>query len=190
VGTPGAIGASTGSSKGTIRVTVRDDSNNPIVGASVVLSASGTGNQLTQPGLTDANGVATGFISSTVSEVKTIAATADNISLSQTAQITVTPATLDPAASAAVVPAGKIFQTTTIVVTGRDQFGNRVTIGGAKLILSITGANRRNRVNGSDNGDGTYTASYVPFVLGDDIITITLDNVAIAGSPYTSTVGF
>jgi len=187
---PGTIGASAGASTSTITVTVRDDSNNPVAGAVVVLSSTGTGNQVTQPGLTDANGVATGTLSSTVSEVKIISATAENVSLSQTANIAVNPGPLDPATSTAVVPAGKIFQTTTIVVTGRDQWGNRVTIGGAQLEIDVTGANRRKKFKGTDNGDGTYTGSYVPFSLGNDQIAITLNHIAIAGSPYTSTVGF
>ena len=188
--TPGTIGASSGSSSATITVTVRDDSDTPIAGASVVLAINGTGNQLVQPGTTDANGVATGTVSSTVSEVKTITAMAENVTLSQGAQVTVTPGALHPASSTAVVPPGKIFQTTTIVVTGRDQFGNRLTTGGGSLTVSVSGANRRNRINGTDNGDGTYTASYVPFALGDDIVVISLNNTPIAGNPYTSTVGF
>ena len=187
---PGTVVASSGSARGSITVTVRDDSNNPVTGATVVLSATGTGNQLTQPGVTDANGVATGSISSTVSEVKTLSAMVQNVPVSQTAQLTVTPGPLSPGKSTAVVPAGKVFQSTTIVVTGRDQFGNRLTTGGGSLIVSVSGANRRNRINGTDNGDGTYTASYVPFALGTDVVTITLDGVAIAGSPYTSSVGF
>jgi hypothetical protein len=187
---PGTIGASSGSSTTAITVTVRDDANNPIAGAVVVLSVSGSGNQITQPGLTDANGVATGSLSSTISEVKTITAVAENVSISQTASVTVNPGPLDPAASTAVVPAGKIFQPTRIVVTGRDQWGNRVTIGGAQMVMDVSGANRRNKVTGTDNGDGTYSASYFPFALGTDLIAITLDHVAIAGSPYTSPVGF
>ena len=187
---PGTIGASTGASSSTITVTVRDDGNNPVAGAVVILSASGTGNQVTQPGLTDANGVATGLLSSTISEVKTVTATAENVSLSQTAQVAVNPGPLNPTTSTAVVPAGKIFQATRIVVTGRDQWGNRVTIGGAQMVMDVSGANRRKKVKGTDNGDGTYTASYVPFALGDDIIVISLNSVPLAGNPYSSTVGF
>ena len=52
----------------TITVTARDASGNPVSGATVVLSATGTGNTLTQPaGATDASGVATGTFSSTTS---------------------------------------------------------------------------------------------------------------------------
>src|SRR5690606_8314682 len=40
----------------------------------------------------------------------------------------------------------------------------------------------------TDNGDGTYTVSYTPTVAGSDEIAITLDGVAISGSPYTSSV--
>ena len=54
-------------------VTARDANGNPIQGATVTLAASGSGNTLTQPGLTNASGVATGTLSSTVAESKTTA---------------------------------------------------------------------------------------------------------------------
>jgi adhesin/invasin len=187
---PGSIEASSGSSTSTITVTVKDDSGNPVAGAIVLLAATGGGNQLTQPGPTDANGVGTGSLSSVTAEVKTVTATADNISLASTPSVTVTPGAVDPASSTASVPGGKIFQTTTILVTARDQFGNRVLSGGATVVVTVGGANRRNPFTARDNGDGTYTGSYVPFVLGTDTIGITLNGIAISGSPYTSVVTF
>src|SRR5439155_1112609 len=53
--------ASSGSSQSTIIVTARDQFGNAIQGATVVITATGGGNAVTQPvGTTDASGVATG----------------------------------------------------------------------------------------------------------------------------------
>src|SRR5207244_10150729 len=72
-GSPGAITASTGAGASTITVTAKDASGNAIAGATVVLAATGTGNTLTQPAATtDASGVATGTISSTVAGMKPV----------------------------------------------------------------------------------------------------------------------
>jgi hypothetical protein len=82
-----------GSGSSTITVTVRDQYGNLVSGSTVVLAASGTGNTLTQPaGPTDASGVTTGTISSTVAETKTVSAAAGGTAITQTATVTVTPA--------------------------------------------------------------------------------------------------
>ena len=79
---PGSITA--GSETSTITVTARDASGNPIAGATVVLAAMGTGNTLTQPASpTDASGVATGSLSSTVAESKAISATIDGVPITE-----------------------------------------------------------------------------------------------------------
>jgi hypothetical protein len=188
---PGTITASTGSSSSTIDVTAQDAFGNPVGGVDVVFASSGTGNTLTQPqGVTSSAGLATGFLSSTVAEPKSITATMDGIAAAQAPVIVVNAAAVSPATSTAVVPAGKIFQPTIIVVTARDQFGNQIGAGGATVTMQVSGRNPRNTLVVTDNGDGTYTASYTPFGLGFDSIMITLNGTAIFGSPYGSTVGF
>jgi hypothetical protein len=56
------------------------------------------------------------------------------------------------------------------------------------LEITVTGKNPHGRFAASDNGDGSYTASYTPNTKGKDSITITLDGAPIGGSPYTSDV--
>ena len=85
---PTAIAVGTGSS--TITVTVKDQFGNPVSGSNVVLAASGSGNTLTGGGATNASGVATGTLSSTVMETKVVSATADGVAISQTASVSVT----------------------------------------------------------------------------------------------------
>jgi uncharacterized protein YjiK len=86
---PTSIAASSGSS--TITVTVKDQSGAAMSGVTVVLSATGDGNSLTQPaGATNSSGVATGTLSSTVVGTKTVSATANGTAITQTATVEVT----------------------------------------------------------------------------------------------------
>jgi hypothetical protein len=88
---PASIAAGSGSS--TITVTVRDQFGNPVSGSTVSLSATGTGNSLTQPaGPTNGSGGASGTLASTDPEVKTVSATAGGTAITQTADVTVVPA--------------------------------------------------------------------------------------------------
>jgi hypothetical protein len=65
-----------GTATSTITVTVRDAHGNPVAGRTVQLASTGTNNTLVQPaGTTDASGVATGTIASTLAETKTLTAT-------------------------------------------------------------------------------------------------------------------
>jgi hypothetical protein len=86
---PSTITVGTGTS--TITVTVKDAFGNPLAGSNVVLAATGTGNTLAGGGATNASGVATGTLSSSVSETKTVSATADGVGITQTASVTVNP---------------------------------------------------------------------------------------------------
>lgn len=158
VATPASIMASTGASLAGITVTARDAFDNPVVGANVVLTASGGGNSLIQPvGPTNPGGVATGTLSSTAAETKTVAASVAGVSLTQTAAVTVTPAvngvlvfTSQPAtavAGATITPAVK--------AAVRDAFGNTFTTFTGNVTVTL-GANP-----GSDALTGTMTKAAV-----------------------------
>ncbi len=93
----------------------------------------------------------------------------------------------DPSQTVVTVPLGMAGQPTTVVVTVRDAHGNRLPHGGETVAMSVTGANAGSpRV--TDNGDGTFTASYTPTTVGIDDITILLNGTPIPGSPFRSTV--
>src|SRR5439155_14608600 len=78
--------AETGTS--TITVTAKDGVGNPIQGATVVLAATGTGNTLTQPSATtNASGVATGTLSSTVAEDKIVSEIVNDVGRGQTESV-------------------------------------------------------------------------------------------------------
>jgi len=94
-----------------------------------------------------------------------------------------------PSNSTAVVPNGSAGSATDIVVQARDSEGNPVDIGGETVEVTVSGANNPGSLNVTDEGDGTYTAGYTPSNAGIDNVAITMNGVAISGSPYTSFVG-
>ena len=188
---PSSITASSGVSTTTVTVTARDQFGNPVSGVSVVLSATGSGNTINQPGVTNGSGVTTGTISSTVAEPKTISAVVDGMSINQTQGITVSPAAVDAASSTATVPSGGAAGSpTTVIVQGKDPFGNDVTVGGATVELTVSGSNTAGPILATDNGDGTYTVAYTPTNSGPDQLDITLNGTPISGSPFSTTVAF
>jgi hypothetical protein len=86
---PTSIAVGTGTS--TVTVTVRDANNNPVGGATVALSATGTGNTFTPAsGASNTSGVFTATLQSSVAEAKTVSATAGGTPITQTASVTVT----------------------------------------------------------------------------------------------------
>jgi hypothetical protein len=138
---PGSITASNGASSATITVTARDEFGNPIPGATVTLAASGTGNTLTQPAATtDASGVATGSLSATAAEAKTVTATVDGLVITQQASVLVTPAAADHLVflvqPTSTTTAGSSM-TPPIEVEIRDQFTNPVTSATSEVTLVI-----------------------------------------------------
>jgi Concanavalin A-like lectin/glucanases superfamily/Bacterial Ig-like domain (group 1)/IPT/TIG domain/Fibronectin type III domain len=72
-----------GASASVITVTVLANDGLPLVGKQVTLAVSGGGNTVTQPALTDANGVAQGSVTSTLVGLKTVTATVSGVVLAQ-----------------------------------------------------------------------------------------------------------
>lgn len=79
-----------GQAKSTIVVTLKDKFDNLVVNQAVFINASGSNNSIAQPSMpTDANGQATGSISSTKAEVKYVTARAVNhmVDIADTAEV-------------------------------------------------------------------------------------------------------
>jgi hypothetical protein len=173
----GTITASSGSSATTITVTARDAFDNPIQGATVALAAlPGTGNSLTQPGsTTNSSGVATGTLSSTKAEGKTVSATINGVAITQTQAVTVDPDVADhlvflvqpsnTGAGGTIAP---------IEVEIRDAFENRVTNATDDITVDI-GNNA-----GGGNLTGTLTVSAIA-----GVATFSDLSIDAAGSGYT-----
>jgi hypothetical protein len=185
VASPGTIVASNGSSLSTITVTAKDAGGSPVAGATVVLSASGTGNTLTQPaGPTDANGVVTGTLSSTVAGSKTVTAVVNGVTITQQPAVTVTAGAIAGAQSTILAAPAAIVQTTgvsTISVTVKDAFGNPVS--GAAVTLAATGSgNNLTQPSGPTGATGIATGTLSSSVVGNKVVTATAGGVPLTHS--------
>jgi adhesin/invasin len=174
-----------GGAGSTITVTARDANGNLIPGATVVLAATGTGNSITQPAaVTDANGVATGTVASTVAEAKTVSATIGGVGVTQTAALTVNPGAVSAATSTVSAAPGSISAdggTSTITVTARDANSN--VIGGATVVLAATGSDYTlTQPVGTTNGSGVATGSLSSIRAEGKTVSATID-----GTPITQT---
>jgi hypothetical protein len=186
---PSTITASSGSSAATITVRVRDQFGNPVANVSVALAVDGTGNTVTQPTApTDANGVATGKLSSTVAGTRTVTVTAGGVELEQTASVTVQGGAPSASASTATVPNGRAGELTSIEIQLKDAFGNPVAGRASTIGVTISGANNIGGVGASDEGGGRYTANYTPQVAGTDQVAVAVSGGGVAGSPFASQV--
>lgn len=182
------VGASTpitaGGSPSTITVTAKDGSGNPISGATVVLAATGSGNTLTQPSATtNASGVATGTLASTVAENKTVSATINGVAITQTATVTVNPGAVSASNSTvgATSPIIAGTGTSTITVTAKD--ANNNLISGATVVLAATGTgNTLTQPSVTTNASGVTTGT----LASTDAATKTV-SATINGTPITQT---
>src|SRR5213593_727172 len=176
---PASITAGSGSA--TITVTVKDANGNPISGATVVLSATGSGNTLTQPsGTTDASGVATGTLSSTVAGSKTVSATASGTAITQTASVTVNPGSVSASQSTLTASPTSIAvgSATTITVTAKDANGNRIS--GASVVLAATGSgNTLTQPSGLTNASGVATGTLSSTVTEAKTVSATINGTAV-----------
>src|SRR5439155_754603 len=181
----------TGGGASTITVTAKDTFGNPIAGATVTLAATPTsGNTLTQPaGTTDANGVATGTLSSTAAGQKTVSATINGVAITQTATVVVNPG---PAATiAANSPTSQTAAAGTAVssppsVIVKDANGNpvagvSVTFSPAAGSGTVTGGSQMTNTSGvATVGSWTLSAT-----AGSNTLTAT--SGSLSGSPVTFT---
>ena len=172
----------------TITVTVVDVNGNRVPGAAVQLAATGAGNTLTQPVVTDAMGVATGTITSSVEEVKTITATVDPGGtadvLTQQALVGFGAITVDGGlSSVTVTPDFGVLadgiESAAIVVTVRDQAG--IPIADQSVTLGVNGAsNVITPATGTTDSNGVFSASLTTTLAGVRVIQATVNPGASA----------
>jgi filamin len=95
----------------------------------------------------------------------------------------------DPSKTRAAVPATcTAGATATLSVVTYDAYGNRLSIGGATVGAKVSGANERAAIEFTDNDDGTYTGTYAPTVSGVDEILFQINDTAVRGGRYTTTI--
>ena len=197
-----------GSSADSVVVTVRDQFFNPISGASVNVSSTGTGNAFTPSasGFSNASGVFTTKLSSTVAQAKTISATATTAlgggAINQQAVVTVNPtaaSTTFSTVAASTTPitacqASCVVGSTalTLTATVRDTFNN--VINGASVTLQSNGTNNyfngvlQNSVSGSSAGAGTYSATFNSSTAQAKTLSATITSGVAIGENTAATV--
>ncbi|MGH7614950.1 MAG: beta strand repeat-containing protein [Gemmatimonadales bacterium] len=166
-----------------ITVTVRDGSNNPMSGVTVTLSATGSGNTITQPSPTDVNGLTTGTLASTGAGSKTVTAVAGGVTLNQQPVVTVNAGSPDAgqstvAASPSSIPVST--GTSNITVTVKDAFGNPVN--GSSVVLAATGTGNTLSGGGLTNPSGVATGTISSTDAESKTVSATAD-----GTPITQT---
>jgi len=172
-------------------VKVLDGNGAPKAGVQVTFAVQSGGGSVTGGvRTTDAAGVATvgAWTLGQTAGTNTLSAAAADVSGSPLVfTATGRPGPATAAATTATVPGGLVGAPTSILVTAKDQYGNRLTTGGATVTVTVTGANSVTPAV-DDRGDGTYAATYTPTTGGTDQVAIRLGGVAISGSPYQSLV--
>ncbi len=186
---PGTIAASTGGVVSTVTVTARDAFDNPIPDLDVVLSATGSGNVLTQPGEpTDRSGVATGQLAASGLGAHVVSATVAGQAIQATATVTVAAGAPVAGNSQASVPGGVSGTATVIEIVLGDAFGNPVAGASGAIAVAVSGANTASGLPVEEVGGGLYRVRYTPILAGNDLVSVQVNSAAVPGSPFTSQV--
>ncbi len=89
------------------------------------------------------------------------------------------PSNLGSSINAILNPA-TVTHTVNLTLTANDQYGNFTSQGGGNVVFTVSGATNTT-VNGTDQGNGTYTAQYTASqTIGEDVITATFNGQLVA----------
>ncbi|MHC5065250.1 MAG: Ig-like domain-containing protein, partial [Planctomycetota bacterium] len=191
-----------GITSSTITVTVLDTKGNPFANKSVSLSTDGTNNSLTQPSLTDSNGIATGSIASSTAELKTITAIVDpgpnQVTLSNQGSVSfIADASAISAGLSTVLvnPASDVIADGTdladIQVTLRDINGNLVS--GQTLQIDASGSMNSLVQPGPSDANGEASGSIASTIAEPKTISITVNpgpsQVVLLDQPSVGFIG-
>jgi adhesin/invasin len=167
-------------------VIVYDQFDNPVPDVAVEFSVSmGGGSVLAGSQVTDGSGTArvgSWTLGSFAGENR-LAVAASGLGVTITATGIAGPpsgATSEVSVSVASVVAGA---TTTLTLQAKDQYGNEITVGGRSVLFTTSGGTSTGEISAtSDNGDGTYSATFAAELAG----TATTICASIDGAPVTS----
>jgi len=176
------------------RALILDGLDNPVEGASVSVSLNKNsfGDNSSTTATTDSEGIAT-FDNLSVLRADSDYTITFNADLPDIPEITsvlfnILPAEPEPGNTTAIVPDGVAGEPTNILINVSDSFENPVP-GAANLItVTVNGANSEQPEVTETDSDGEYIATYTPVNAGNDQIDITLNDIAINGSPFTSQI--
>jgi protocatechuate 3,4-dioxygenase beta subunit len=167
--------AADGTTTTTLTVTVEDANGNAVAGTAVTLSGSGSNNSFGAiSGTTNANGVFTTTLASTLVQNETITATEGSVQEHTAVSFVASgpsAATSSLVASSPTVTADGI-STTTLTVTVEDAQGHAVA--GTVVTLSGSGsANSFGAISGTTNANGVFTTTLASTLVQNETITAT-----------------
>ena len=184
--------AADGSTASTITITAMDDYSHPLAGQTVSLSVSGSGNTVSTPAVTDANGRTTATLTSTVPETKTITVTIGSTQINAQPTVTFTAQGVSAFNSTAVASpnTGLVadgVSTSTITVTAKDGSGNLLS--GKTVVLAVSGSgNTLTQPSPTTDVNGQITATLQSTVAETKTITVTVDGTVINAQPTVTFV--
>jgi adhesin/invasin len=154
---------------------------------------SSSGGQGTFSSVTDnGNGTYTATFTGTLAGANTITATINGQAVTSPApSISVTPGTASTAQSFVSVASGSVQSgnTDTLTLQAEDANGNDLVTGGLNVTFVLgTGAGTGTFSSVTDNGNGTYTASFTGVLVGVNTITATLNGQALTSPSPSITV--
>ena len=100
----------------------------------------------------------------------------------------VTPGAPSADQSSASVSDGRAGEETSISIRVEDDFGTRLEGAAGSIKVSVSGANTAENLSVTDQGNGSYSASYTPTHAGTDQIDVLVTGSRVNGSPFSSRV--
>jgi hypothetical protein len=182
------VGAGTAGQQTEVTITLRDASGNPVTGApgSIAVTVSGANNASGPVTETGGGGYVFRYtpVVTGTDQVRVLVGGADVPGSPFSSMVGAGPA--DGAQTTADVPSSFNFSAA-ITVTARDAGGNLLGRGGDAVAMSY----EEGAVSVTDNGNGTYSATFSPSAQFTTYhLTITINGAAISGSPFTTFRGF
>jgi hypothetical protein len=119
---------------------------------------------------------------------RTLIFAAEGFSPATSSSIVVAPGPPSPGRTSATVPNGTAGTATSVSIRLEDEFGTPVAGAAGSIAVAVTGANEVSSLPVTDQGNGSYSASYTPTQAGIDQVSVVVSGQVISGSPFTSTV--
>lgn len=179
--------AADGVTTSTITVTAFDNVGHALTNQTVTLSVSGSGNNVSTPAPTGANGQTTATLSSTVAETKTITVAIGSTQINAQPTVTFTAQGVSAANSSAVANpnTGLVadgVSSSTITVTAVDGRGDPLS--GKTVVLSVSGSgNILTQQSSTTDANGQVTATLASTVAQTKTVTVTVDGTVINAQP-------
>jgi hypothetical protein len=119
---------------------------------------------------------------------RTLIFAAEGFSPAISSPIVVAPGPPSPERSSATVPDGTAGVATSISIRLEDEFGTRVEGAAGSITVTVTGANQVADLPVTDQGNGSYSASYTPTHTGTDQVDVRVNGNRLDDSPFNTNV--